>query len=187
MVVIEYKKFVGCDVTAGENKPVFSTAKLSVPSTSANSIKIMLDSMADIQGQECEPCCYWDIVKGSQTTLYVGIPSVIGQEIPIAKGIATVYITYNAVEALADNTIRNLKRIANTGSPTNTFCNVAVVWVIDEFGNAISNTEIWTVGTAIAIPFAYRTQNMRVRILPKSVAINFSVVDSGDRWVQRLG
>jgi hypothetical protein len=96
-----------------------------------------------------------------------------------------VYVTYNATEALADNTIRNLKRIAKTGEPANTFCNVAVVWLIDEFGNAISNTEIWVVGTAISVPFAYRTQNMRLRILPKTMAVNFSVVDSGDRWVQK--
>jgi hypothetical protein len=147
----------------------------------------MLDSLADIQAQECEPCCYWDIDEGPSITLFAGIPNPVGQEFAIAKGIARVDVTFNAVEALNDNTLRSLKRIVSDGNPVNTFVNVAAIHLITDDGMDIATRQLWTVGTSVEVPFEYRNQNMKLRLMPKSTNVNFTIVDSGRRWVQRQG
>jgi hypothetical protein len=146
----------------------------------------MLESLADIKAKECEPCCYWDIVKGNPTTLYNGIPNPVGQEFMIAKGVAKVNVTYNATDALSDNSLRVLKRIANDGNPVNTYAHVGSIYLINDMGYEVASKHLWTVGTEIAIPFEYRDRVMYIRLLPKSTKVNFSIVDSGDRWIQRV-
>lgn len=184
-VQIRYKKFIGCNVTATGAPDRFREEIIEVPASSAPAIKSMLNSLADIQAQECEPCCYWDIEVNDPVTLFVGIPNPIGQDFAIAKGIARVDITYNAIDALNDNTLRNMKRIPNDGNPENTFVNVAMAYLISEDGMAIATEQIWTVGTSIEVPFEYRTSNLKVRLMPRSTKVNFSIVDSGRRWVQK--
>lgn len=186
LVEIRYKKFIGCNVLPSGEPDRFREAKIEVPESSSLAIKSMLDSIADIRAQECAPCCFWDIEKGNAITIYNGKPNPVGQEFSIPLGAASVIVKYNAVEALSDNTVRSLKRIAKDGNPANTFCNVGVIWLIDDRGDAISSTEIWTVGTVIQVPFEYRDRIMKIRLMPKSVGINFTILDSGDRWVQRV-
>jgi hypothetical protein len=126
-------------------------------------------------------------VPGNLNVLFAGIPSPIGQEFGIPRGSAKAIVTYNAIDAINDNTVRNLKRIARDGNPANTFCNVGVVWLIDADGNTVSSTEIWCVGTNIAIPLEYRNQGMKLRLMPKQAGVNFTISDSGDRWIQKTG
>jgi hypothetical protein len=182
---ISYKKFKGCLLLPNGAPDRFETASLSVPKNAAPAIKSMLESLADIQAQECTPCCYWDIDKGNPKTLWAGIPNIIGQEFVIAKGITRINVTFNAIEALSDNTLRSLKRIAADGNPANTFVNVAAIHLINDKGYEIEQKQLWTVGTEIQVPFEYRDRVMTLRIMPKSQNVNLTISDSGDRWIQR--
>lgn len=184
-VSIRYKEFKGCNVTPSGLPDRFREVTIKVPKKSAVVTKVTLDTLAEIQAQECAPCCYWDVEFGDPATLFVGIPNPIGQEFAIPKGIARIDITYNAVEALRDNTVRSLKRIANDGNPVNTYVNVAAVYLITPDGMAVDSTHLWVVGTALKVPLEYRDMDMRLRLMPKTVNVNYSIVDSGARWVLR--
>ena len=184
MATIEYKKFKGCLVLPSGAPDRFEGASLSVPKNAAPAIKSMLDSLAEIQARECVPCCYWDISKGVSQVLWTGLPAVIGQEIAIAKGIARVNVSFNAASAISDNSLRNLKRIALDSNPAHVFVNTAVVYLVNDKGATILSEQLWNVNTEVAIPFEYRDREMKLRLLPKGSVVNFTVLDSGDRWVQ---
>ena len=78
-----------------------------------------------------------------------------------------------------------MRRVAAGNTNANSFINTARVWMIDSKGNAFSQDEIWVPNTVLSVPFSYRDEICRVRILPKSMGIQFTVSDIGDRWVQK--
>ena len=185
IVQISYRRFKGCSKTATGAPDRFENLTMGVPEKMAFSIVASLNSIADIEAQKCEPCCYWDIVPGALTSSYSGIPAFIGQEIALPKGCVNIRITYDVASAKNDNTLRNLKRIATGNTNANTFVNTARVWMINSKGDAFSQDEIWVPNTVLSIPFSYRDEICRVRIMPKSLGIQFTVSDLGDRWIQR--
>lgn len=185
VIQITYRKFTGCNKTVTGAPDRFQNQTMNVPEKMALAITASLNSIADIEAQKCDPCCYWDIVPGIQATIYTGVPQFIGQEIALPKGCVNVRIAYDVASAKSDNTLRNLRRVAAGNTNANSFINTARVWMIDSKGNAFSQDEIWVPNTVLSIPFSYRDEVCRVRIMPKSLGIQFTVSDMGDRWVQK--
>ncbi len=185
VVQITYKKFIGCNKLPSGAPDRFRNLSIDVPSKMAAAITVSLNSIADIESQVCEPCCYWDIIPGLEVSVYSSVPQFIGQEIALPKGCTHIRIAYDITSAKEDGTLRNLRRIANGNTNENTFVNTARIWIIDSKGNAIYQDEIWVPNTVVAIPFSYRDEVCRLRLMPKSLGINFNVLDTGDRWVQK--
>jgi hypothetical protein len=186
LIQITFKKFKGCLFAPDGTPDRFTFEKISLPKSIALSTKILLDNQAELRAAECAPCCYWDIKENAKTTIFDGIPNPAGQQWVIAKGIARVSVKYNAMEVLKDNTLRSMKRITNDGSPDKSFVNAAVIYIVDSRGHAISQTHLWAVSTTIEIPPLYRDKAMTVRLMPKTVGVNFVIEDTGDRWVQNV-
>ena len=185
MIEITYRKFTGCNKTVTGAPDRFQNRTMDVPGKMAFALIASLNSIADIEAQKCEPCCYWDITPGIQTAVFSGVPQFIGQEIGLPKGCVNVKIAYDVASAKSDNTLRNLRRIGGGNTNENSFVNTARVWLIDSKGNAFSQDEIWVPNTVLSIPFSYRDEVCRVRVMPKSLGIQFTVSDIGDRWVQK--
>ena len=185
VIQITYRKFTGCNKTVTGAPDRFQNRTMEVPQKMAFAIIASLNSIADVESQICEPCCYWDVVPGNQVSIYSGVPQFIGQEVALPKGCVNVRIAYDVASAKSDNTLRNMRRVAAGNTNANSFINTARVWMIDSKGNAFSQDEIWVPNTVLSIPFSYRDEICRVRILPKSMGIQFTVSDIGDRWVQK--
>ncbi len=186
VVQITYKKFVGCNKTVTGAPDRFRNDVMSVPEKLAEAMKASLNSIAEIEAQKCEPCCYWDVMKGSRANLFTGIPTVQGSEVLLPKGCVNIGIAYDIASAKADNTLRNLKRIASGNRNEGTFVNTMRVWIVDSKGNAIGDEELWVPSTVLSIPFSYRDEVCRLRMMPKSISIEFTVFDTGDRWMQKI-
>ena len=110
-----------------------------------------------------------------------------GQEIELPEGCSEVGITFDAGQAKSDTNLRDLKRISALATNENSFVNVAQVWVIDDMGNAIANEQLWVPSTLILIPLQYRQRICKLRLLTKSIAVEYTVFDSGARWQLRRG
>lgn len=184
LVKIRYKKFIGCNVTPSGVPDRFREVEMQVPEKSATAIKTMLDSLATIQASECEPCCYWDLIPGESVELFSGIPPIEGLNVALPKGCNSFVIAFDAVQAVADNKLRNAKRYVLPVNDENTFVNTAIVYVVNENGNAIHSQEMWVPKWEFVIPFQYRNDTCRVRVMPKGPAVSFRVIASGKKWEQ---
>ena len=185
VIQVTYRKFTGCNKTVTGAPDRFQNQTMQVPQKMALAIVASLNSIADVEAQKCDPCCYWDIVPGILTSIYSGVPQFIGQEVALPKGCVNVRIAYDVASAKSDNTLRNLRRIAAGNANSTTFVNTARVWIVNSKGDAFSQDEIWVPNTVLSIPFSYRDEICRVRIMPKSLGIQFTILDMGDRWIQK--
>jgi hypothetical protein len=49
-------------------------------------------------------------------------------------------------------------------------------------GNAIDSEELWVPSTLLSIPFRYRDEACKIRMMPKGMYTTFTIFDTGDRW-----
>ena len=180
-----YEKFVECRTEGEFTDPFFEQRLFNAPKCVGDVLVTLLNDRARIEGKQCSAkngSSYWNIKKGIQNTLYVGIPPLPSQEIALPLGCVGFAITFDAAAAKQDTTLRNLKRIGSTNGNEDTFINTMRVWLIDSEGNAISTEELWVPSTLIDIPFQYRNEICKIRMMSKSVIVPFTVFDTGDRW-----
>ena len=183
----EFKVFRDCSGGEGEDEPYYGNDSANLPVCVGETMKKMLNKIALLEGQQCSKSSkFWDIKPGNQTTLYAGIPPLPSLEIALPVGCVNVGITFDAGMAKADSALRNLKRIGSSNGNSDTFINVMRVWLIDASGNAIKTEELWVPSTLIHIPFQYRSQVCKIRMMPKSIAVTFTVFDTADRWESKL-
>lgn len=191
MQSFEYDKFTECYID-GDARPVarYQLTQISLPKGFADSFLEILKQHNQAMGTRCSqfnPNYYWDLKPGLQNTVFVGLPGVVGQEIQLPEGCSEVGITFDAGQAKSDTNLRDLKRISALATNENSFVNVAQVWVIDDMGNAIANEQLWVPSTLILIPLQYRQRICKLRLLTKSIAVEYTVFDSGARWQLRRG
>ena len=191
MQSFEYDKFTECYID-GDARPVarYQLTQISLPKGFADSFLEILRQHNQAMGTRCSqfnPNYYWDLKPGLQNTVFVGLPGIVGQEIELPEGCSEVGITFDAGQAKSDTNLRDLKRISALATNENSFVNVAQVWVIDDMGNAIANEQLWVPSTLILIPLQYRQRICKLRLLTKSIAVEYTVFDSGARWQLRRG
>lgn len=180
----EYQSFAGCYTENDIPLPAFSTDRLDMPVCVGETLVKMLNRLAILEGQACKDASskFWNIKKGNQTTLYAGIPNIAGAEVALPLGCVNVAITFDNTAAKSDKSLRDLKRIGSVNASSQTFVNTMRVWLIDAGGNAITEESLWVPSTLISIPFRYRAEICKIRMMPKSMTVTFTVVDTGDRW-----
>ena len=191
MQTYTYDKYIGCNLD-GYNKPTatFQQTLIQLPVGFSDIFKAMLREQNQALGTRCtqfNPNYYWDLKPGNPVTVYAGFPSIIGEEITLPEGCTEVGITFNAEQARTDTNLRNLRRISINATNTNSFINVAQVWIIDDMGNAIANEQLWVPSTLLQIPLQYKERVCKLRLLTKSIAVQFTANDSGSRWGLRRG
>ena len=180
----EYQSFAGCYTENDIPLPAFSTDRLDIPVCVGDTLVKMLNRLAFLEGQSCKSTSskFWNIKKGNQATLYAGIPNMAGAEVALPLGCVNVAITFDNAAAKSDKSLRDLKRIGSVNASNQTFVNTMRVWLIDAGGNAITEESLWVPSTLIFIPFRYRAEICKIRMMPKSMTVTFTVVDTGDRW-----
>ena len=181
---ITYKRFKGCLITFDGKPDRFSNESMIVPRDSAPAIKSMLDSIADIKSLECKPCCYWAIKPGRERLIFTGVPLVQGQEVLLTAGCNEFMIEFNPQNALLDKNLRNMRRSTNPVTDETTFINTAIVYIVSSSGHVVHSQELWVPKWKFTIPFIYRNDSMRVRIMPKGIVVNFKVIDTGGKWTE---
>lgn len=191
VAMYEYDKYTGCDID-GDNLPIarFQQEMIELPVGFADIFLAILRQNNQALGTRCtqfNPNYFYDLKPGLQNTVYAGFPQITGQEIELPEGCSEVGITFNASQAKSDTNLRDLKRISELATNENSFINVAQVWVIDDMGNAIANEQLWVPSTLIHIPLQYRQRICKLRLLTKSLAVEYTVFDSGARWQLRRG
>ena len=180
-----YQKFRGCQFHSDGLPNFFENGEMEVPNLMHPAIAKVLELHNEALASHCTavpPIYYWGLKPGNQSTVFAGMPGVSGQEISLPVGCSEVGITFDASQAKADKNLRDLKRINSTASNENSFINVARVWIIDNQGNAIASEQIWVPSTILHIPLQHRAKSCKLRLLVKSIAVTFTVFDSGARW-----
>ena len=177
-------RFIDCEVVDGISQPYFGTENIDLPICVGPALIKILDEIAYLKGRKCSTAgsSFWNIKKGNQTTLYAGIPNIAGVEVALPLGCVNAAITFDNAAAKSDKSLRDLKRIGNVNASNQTFVNTMRVWLIDADGNAITEESLWVPSTLISIPFRYRAEICKIRMMPKSMTVTFTVVDTGDRW-----
>ena len=179
----EFKTFENCSGGDSGTEPSYRTDSVDLPICVGGAMKNMLDKIAKLEGAQCSGNSrFWNIKEGDPSTVYAGIPAIQGSEISLPRGCVNVGITFDNAEAKQDGSLRNLKRIGNVNASGETFINTMRVWLIDGNGNAIDDKELWVPSTLLAIPFRYRNEICKIRMMPKGLAVTFTVFDTGDRW-----
>ena len=181
-------RFIDCEVVDGMSQPYFGTDNIDLPICVGSALVKILDEIAYLKGRKCSTTTssFWNIKKGNQTTLYAGIPNIAGVEVALPLGCVNAAITFDNAAAKSDKSLRDLKRIGNVNASNQTFVNTMRVWLIDASGNAITEESLWVPSTLISIPFRYRTEVCKIRMMPKSMTVPFTVLDTGDRWESKL-
>lgn len=179
-----HARFIDCEVVDGMSQPYFGTDNIDLPVCVGPALVKILNEIAYLKGRKCSTTAssFWNIKKGNQTTLYAGIPNIAGVEVALPLGCVNAAITFDNAAAKSDKSLRDLKRIGNVNASSQTFVNTMRVWLIDAGGNAIAEESLWVPSTLISIPFRYRAEICKIRMMPKSMAVTFTVVDTGDRW-----
>lgn len=181
-----YQKFAYCTRRNGViDGAQYNDERISLPVGFSEPFLQILRQHNEQLGKECTQVprvSYWDLEVGDQVTIFTGVPLSIGQQIELPQGCAQVGVTFDASQAKQDSSLRDLKRISSSASNENSFINVAQCWLVDDAGNAIAREQIWVPSTILHIPMQYRSRICYLRLLTKSLSVEFTVFDSGSRW-----
>lgn len=183
-IEIEYREFVRCLEVPTGLVPEFVIRRISVPKQSANALKSILESQADLLAEQCgsgRGCC-WEIEGSEEILLYEGVPNFSGTTVIIPSGISGFIVEFNPAQAAADNTLRNVKRNTNPITEETTFINAAAIYILNANGNVIFRHELWQPRFEWIAPFEWKDSDLILRILPKGGNVSFKVFSSGKSW-----